>query len=163
MNSLHTHQRGLLERVDPSPGLSVARRTALFWHKFQLGTQCKYTSLLLKRFGCLDELVENYFNRSATSTFAEEPSTGFLWSLRTHDDALIRAVSQFERAVLEVKAGRAKGFVILWDRDPDLVFAALEAQHELPPPEGQRGYRMQIYREHNGLVAYSRGEEVAFN
>jgi hypothetical protein len=57
---------------------------------------------------------------------------------------LIRAVSQFELAALQAKAGRGEVFEILWDRDPDAVLSALQTGGALPEVESAGGYRVRM-------------------
>jgi len=171
MTQLELQQRGLLDLVksrgasqdDPylqlvadSRELAMVREIAVWWRVFQLEAQCRFTPRLLKRLGCFDALVTAYFNNHATSPFIEELSRDFLSSLRIHHDPLIRAVSQFELAFLETRAGSAEAFEILWDRHPDLVSLALENGTELPAPEPESCYRMRISRDLPGIVACTR-------
>ncbi len=82
MTQLEAHQRGLLDliksRGDPSDDpylrrvagsreLAMIREIAVWWRALQLETQCYFTSRLLKRLGCFDELIVTYFKRNATS------------------------------------------------------------------------------------------------
>jgi hypothetical protein len=171
MTNLEDQQRGLLnlvkrrdvtpcdpylEQVAASPGLAIMRETALFWREFQLQAQCRLTARLLERLGRFDALVASYFDRTATSPFVEELSREFLRSLRLHDDALIRAVSQWEYAVLEVKSGSAQAFEITWDRHPGRVFRALETGGQLPAAEPGVEYQVQVDQKLPGLVRCTR-------
>jgi hypothetical protein len=180
MTNLEYQQRGMLnlvkgrdvspgdpylQRVSASPGLAILRGTALFWRAFQLQDQCQFTARLLARLGWFDSLVASYFDHNATSPFVEELSRGFLRSLQLHDDALVRAMAQFEYAALEVKSGSAETFEITWDRHPDLVFRALEIDGELPAAEEGNVYTMQVDRKLPGMIActreYSAGPSTA--
>jgi|HubBroStandDraft_2_1064218.scaffolds.fasta_scaffold289278_1 hypothetical protein len=168
MTRLELYQRGLLDLVkkrgvapeDPylrhvaeSRALVVVREIAVWWRVFQIEAQCRFTSRLLKQLRCFHEVVTSYFNSNRTSPFVEELSRDFLNSLRKHDLPLIRTVAQFEYAFLEVRAGCAENFEIVWDRHPDLVFQALDNGNELPSPEPECVYRMRIARELPGMVA----------
>lgn len=171
MTPLELQQRGLLDlvknrgappddpylrRVAGSRGLAMVREIAVWWRAFQLEGQCRFTSRLLKRMACFDALVTKYFNNNATSPFIEELGHDFLNSLRMHDDRLIRAVSQFEYAFLEVRAGSAETFEIVWDRHPDFVFLALSNGSELPPSEPGSQYRMRVARDLPRKIACTR-------
>lgn len=168
MTQLEVYQRGLLDLVkergtppnDPylrkvasSRELAMIREIAIWWRKFQLESQCRLTSRLLKRLDCFDETVVSYFNNNQTSPFVEELTDDFLSSLRKHPDCLIRTISQFELALLRARAGVDEHFEILWDRHPDLIFKSLEKASELPPPEPGCIYRMKIARDLPGMVA----------
>jgi len=171
MTNLEYQQRGILNLIkrrnvppgDPylqhvaaSPGLAIMRETALFWRAFQIQDQCRFTARLLARLGWFDALVASYFEDNVTSPFVEELSRDFLRSLQLHDDALVRAMSQFEYAVLEVKSGSAQTFEITWDRHPDLVFRALEIDGELPAAEEGNVYTMHVDRKLPGMIACTR-------
>ena len=168
---LELYQRGLLDlvkkrgvasenpylrRVAESRALVIVREIAVWWRVFQIEAQCHFTSRLLKHLHCFHEVVTSYFDSNRTSPFVEELSRDFLSSLSTHDLQLIRTIAQFEYALLEVRAGCAEAFEIVWDRHPDAVFHALDNGSELPPPETGCAYRMRITRELPGMVACTR-------
>ena len=103
MMNLEDHQRGLLNLIKSrgaaptnsylrgvaaSPGLGVVRETALFWRAFQLQSQCPFTCRLLKRLGCFEALLAEYFSSTSTSPYVEELSRDFLQWLRLHDESL---------------------------------------------------------------------------
>ncbi|SRR6266481_1271492 len=168
MTRLERYQRGLLDlvksrgvapedpylrRVAESRELVVVREIAIWWRVFQIEAQCRFTSRLLRHLGCFHEVVTSYFNSNITSPFVEELSRDFLSSLRMHDVQLIGVVSQIDYALLEVCAGSAQEFEILWDRNPDLVFHALDNGSEIPDPEIGYVYRMSIARKLPGNIA----------
>ena len=168
MMTLEAQQRGLLDLIknrgaspaDPyllqvqgSPQLAMVREIALWWRMLALEAQCRFTSRLLQRSGIFQKTVASYFDNHPTSPFVEELSVDFLRSLRAHPDPLLRAVSQSERALLQCKAGSGDTVEILWDRNPDHVFQALEDGSELPPVEADGIYRLRIDRDLRGMVA----------
>lgn len=160
MTRLELQQRGLLdlikgrsaaadpylEKIAGSRELALLRETALWWRAFQLSAQCRFTARLLKRLGCFDAVVAGYFNNNATSPFAEELGRDFLVSLGKYPNPLVLAVAQFEYGFLEARAGSDQMFEVWWDRNPDLVFRALEDGTEFPNPEPGYLYHMQIAR-----------------
>jgi hypothetical protein len=171
MTPLELQQRGLLALIKGreasaddaylrcvagSPELALVREIALWWRAFQLTAQCRFTSRLLKRLGCFDALVAAYFNDNPTSPFIEELGRHFLASLGMHSDPLVRSVAQFERAFLDARAGSPQSFEVLWDRHPDFVIRALEEGAELPAPEPEFCYRMQIARRLPGMFLCTR-------
>jgi hypothetical protein len=162
MTQLERQQRGLLNliknrgappedaylrQVANSRELAMVREIAVWWREFQIEDQCYFTSRLLKRRECFEDVVMTYFNNHRTSPFIEELSQDFLNSLRDHPDWLIRAVSEFELALLKVRTGSAECFEVLWDRYPEKVILALEENSRLPPPEIGCLYRMRIGRD----------------
>jgi len=130
--------------VPVSGALGVVRETALVWRALQLERQCPFTARLLRRLGCFESVLIDYFAVTAAWPDFEELSRDFLHSLRFDDNALIRAVSQFELAALQAKAGRGEVFEILWDRDPDAVLSALQNNGALPAPATAGGYRVRM-------------------
>jgi hypothetical protein len=158
MMTLEDLERGLVDAIkvrtasappDPrcvpvSSTLGVVRKTALVWRAFQLESQCPFTSRLLKRLGCFEAVMMDYFSHDAVWPDIEELSCNFLHSLRLDENALIRAVSQFELAALKAKAGRGEVFEIFWDRDPDAVLSALQNDSALPAAESADRYRVRI-------------------
>jgi len=171
MTQLERQQRGLLNLIknrglppdDPylrqvagSRELTIVREIAVWWRAFQIEDQCYFTSRLLKRRECFDTIVTTYFNNNPTSPFIEELGRDFLNSLRDHDDCLIRAVSQFELALLQVRAGCTDCFEVHWDRHPDRVILALEEGSELPASETGCLYRMRIARDLPRLLVCTR-------
>jgi hypothetical protein len=171
MTQLERQQRGLLNliknrgeppedaylrQVANSRGLEMVREIAVWWRAFQIEDQCRFTSRLLKRCECFEEVVVTYFNNHRTSPFIEELSQDFLRSLGDHHDGLIRAVSEFELALLQVRVGSAECFEVLWDRNPENVILALEESSELPAPEIGCLYRMRIGRDLPRMVVCTR-------
>jgi hypothetical protein len=130
--------------VQVSSTLGVVRKTALVWRAFQLESQCPFTSRLLKRLGCFEAVMMDYFSNDAVWPDIGELSRNFLHSLRLDENALIRAVSQFELAALKAKAGCGEVFEILWDRDPDAVLSALQNDSALPAAETADRYRVRM-------------------
>jgi hypothetical protein len=135
-----------LQHIAASRELAMLREIAVWWRIFQIERQCRFTARLLKRLGRLDQTVTAYFDRCATSPFIEELSRDFLRTLHDHPDPLVAAMSAFEYAFLEVRGGSTDSFDVIWDRSPDPVFAALEAGDDLPAPDPDSRYRMQIDR-----------------
>lgn len=168
MSKLEQRQRGLLDlmksrgevprdpylqRVAQSRELAMLRKIAHWWNAVSLASQCRLTARLLKKLGCFDAVVADYFNRNATSPFVEELTLGFLASLHDHSDPLIRATSQFELALARIRGGSPQACDVEWDRNPDRVFLALDSGGDLPAPEPGARYRMQVSPDLPGLVA----------
>jgi len=168
MSNLEQRQRGLLDlmkgrggaprdpylqRIANSREMAMLRKIAHWWNEVSLAAQCHLTARLLKKLGCFDAVVADYFNGNATSPFIEELTLGFLASLHDHRDPLIRAISQFELALLKVRNGSSHACEIEWDRNPDLVFLALGGEGDPPAAEPGCRYRMQVSSDLPGMVA----------
>jgi hypothetical protein len=76
--------------------------------------------------------------------------------LHDHGDPLIRAMSQFELALLKARDGSAHACEMEWDGNPDLVILALESAGELPASQPGCRYRMQVSRDLSGMVVCNR-------
>jgi hypothetical protein len=176
VNSLEYHQKGLLnlikgrgadrndpylERVAHCREMAMLREIAVWWRKLHVGSQCRFTARLLKRLGIFDTLVLQYFNNNATSPYIEELSLGFLSSLGTHADAVVRAVSQFEWAFHKLRAGSGDRYEVYWDRHPAKFLCALAGDGELPGLEDGVFYRMTIGGDIPGLFECVRESELA--
>jgi hypothetical protein len=159
MRALEAHQRGLLDllknrachpndsylrQVDGSRELAMLRKIAVWWQAFAIETQCRWTARLCKRLDCFDALVAEYFDHSATSPFVEELGSQILDSLRAHDHGLIRSTSQFEYALRAHPSQSGETYEIVWDRNPDVVIAALETGATLPEREASCLYRLRV-------------------
>ncbi len=123
--------------------------------RVQIESQCRYTSRLLKRLGVYEAEVQKYFERNATSPNKEKLTTGFLRALTTHADPLVASVAKFELACLAANES-VKRSRIVWDRNPETTFRALEQLTELPPAEGGHFYSMELCMDIAGRVACSR-------
>jgi hypothetical protein len=171
MTQLELQQRGLLDlikgrgsppaepylrSVASSKGLCMIREIAVWWRAFQIETQCYFTSRLLKSYVRFDSLITAYFRGNATSPFVEELSRGFLLWLQADKDSLVRSVTQFEYAFLEVRGKSDMVFEVLWDRNPDEVFQALEERRELPKRDSKYAYRMRVGRKLPGTFVCTR-------
>jgi hypothetical protein len=172
MTQLELQQRGLLDLIkgrgtpptEPylvsvagSKGLGMIREIAVWWRAFQIEAQCYFTSRLLKSYRRFDSLITAYFKGNATSPFVEELSRSFLLWLQAEEDSLIHSVTQFEYAFLEVRSNSDVVFEVLWDRNPDEVFQALEGRRELPAQDDKYAYRMRIGRNLPGMFVCTRG------
>lgn len=160
MTSLERQQRGVLallkqrpaiqaedrwlESVSVSREIGMLREIALWWRRYQIEAQCRYTSRLLKRLGCFEDEAAKYFRASATSPYIEELALDFLQSLANHPDPLIRSVAAFESACLKLRAGILGDCQIVWDRDPSLTMAALDKSDPIPASEPGIAYVMKI-------------------
>lgn len=177
MTSLEQQQRGLLAiikhrpvatdadpwlaRVEGSREAALLSEIALWWRRFQIESQCRYTSRLLKRLGCYEAEVQRYFESNATSPYIEKMTTCFLRSLNKHPNALVKSVARFELACLNLDES-VKRSRIIWDRNPDLTFRALEQRTDLPEAEHGYLYVMDLSMDSHGSVCLSRIEHAEY-
>jgi hypothetical protein len=133
-----------LNEVMHSPGLAMTREIASWWLRFQIESQCIYTSRLMKHMGCYATYIDHHFSRNPTPPAIEELSRHFLTSLAAHPDRLLRSVAAFELECLVPSATRQNPALILWDRDPNHVLTALTQGTELPKSDRCARYILTI-------------------
>jgi hypothetical protein len=129
-----------LQNVARSPGLKMIHNIALWWQRFQIESQCRYTSRMMKRMGCFEQYVADHFRAYPTPPSIEELSMQFLSSLEDHDDPVLRAVAALELACIDARGAYARTRVIYWDRNPNEVMDALDRFSGLPEPEANVRY-----------------------
>lgn len=133
-----------LTEITASRGLQLMRATIFWWQRFQIELQCRYTSRLLKRYGCFEESVHACFAGRSAPPSIEELGIAFLISLQTHENALVRSVALFELACLVPPGKGSEEVVIEWDRNPVDVVLALDGGSELPTPEDEQKFILRI-------------------
>jgi len=131
-----------LKSIAKSDGLKMIHHIAGWWQRFQIEAQCRYTSRLMKRVGCFEHNVEEYFNIHPTPPSIEELTTQFLSSVKHDDNPLLSAVAHFELACLRLNDETANTQTVVWDRDPSEVLLALESFGPLPGPEPKTRFVM---------------------
>ena len=148
-----------LEEIAASKGLSVLHATIAWWQRFQIESQCRYTSRLLKRLHNYAQCVDACFSEMTAAPSIEELGSQFLAWLRQHHDPLVRSLAAFELTCLT--AHNQNGPLILeWDRNPAAVLLALDANAEMPIPEPGVRYRMVLDTADPGRLSCVR-EELA--
>jgi hypothetical protein len=124
-----------VRRVMVSHRLTVVRTIAIRWRMYQIEAQCRYTSRLCKRLGIFESRVERHFSEFDSSPHIDELSAQFLNAQSDAVEPLVRAVAATELALLRARAGQSDVVETRWDRNPDLVFRALENFEQIPPSE----------------------------
>lgn len=147
-----------LQRLVSSREIGMAREIALWWRRFQIESQCRYTSRLMKRLGCFEFEVANYFQLNSTSPYIEELAPAFLKLMQEHTDSLLGCVAKFELACIELRDGKLSDRHIVWDRDPNLTMSALDAFTSLPVRELHVQYLMEISAGIPGYIVCVREE-----
>jgi hypothetical protein len=143
-----------LEEVASSAGLKMVHAIALWWQRFQIEWQCRYTSRMMKRLGCFDSYLADYFRERSAPRSIEELSVQFLASLEDHDDPILRAVARLELACIQ--SNREQTTTIYWDRNPNQVMDALDRFAELPAPEPNVRYILRMGADLPGGVTCKR-------
>jgi hypothetical protein len=147
-----------LQSVAKSDGLKMIHRIAGWWQRFQIEGQCRYTSRLMKRLGCFEQYVEEYFNIHPTPPSIEELTSQFLSSVKQDNDPLLSSVAHFELACLRLNDEISSTDIVTWDRDPSQVLLALENFGTLPSPEPNVRFVMSLSASLPGSVSCVRVE-----
>ena len=127
-----------------SPRFRMMHAIALWWQRFQIEWQCRYTSRLMKRLGCFESYLEAHFLKHPAPPSTGEMTAQFLSSLQRHEDPLLRAVASLELACIKSKIASAQTTTIFWDRDPNQVMDALDRFARLPDPEPKVRYILRM-------------------
>ncbi|QYF94614.1 hypothetical protein KY495_05285 [Massilia sp. PAMC28688] len=142
MNHLANHQRILLglirdtytprphddayfHHVAASADLQEARGNIFLWRVYVLERTCVLTVELLRQRGELDTTLRSFMRTCNLSPFREYQPLAFLEALADHGDALLVSVSQFELALLKVRAGAPGTYRVAWTVDPHGVLHCL--------------------------------------
>ena len=147
-----------LRSVAKSDGLKMIHHIAGWWQRFQIEAQCRYTSRLMKRLGCFERYVEEYFNIHPTPPSIEELTSQFLSSVQQDRDPLLSAIAHFELTCLRLNDEVSRTETVIWDRDPSQVLLALENSDALPDPEPNVRFLMNLSATLPGCVSCVREE-----
>jgi hypothetical protein len=131
-----------VQQVSQSLELAMLREIARWWRQYQVSAQCMFTARMLKRSGTFEETVNGYFEQNATSPFIEEMARDFLRTVSAGHGGLLASIAATELGLLNAKDG--KRTEVEWDRNPDLVFAALDQGTDLPGADDEFSYRLSI-------------------
>jgi hypothetical protein len=145
-----------LEEVQASSGLKMIHTIALWWQRFQIEWQCRYTSRLMKRLGCFESYLADHFSKHPAPPSIEELTAQFLASLEHHEDPLLRSVARLELTCIESKTAPANTTTIFWDRNPNQVMDALDRFAKLPEPEPKVRYILRMGADLPGGISCKR-------
>ncbi|MBI1807674.1 MAG: hypothetical protein HYR76_11545 [Ignavibacteria bacterium] len=110
-----------IRSIAQSIHLGLVKEIAVWWRMLGIEQYCPLTSSLLKQQHLFDEIVKEYFNNHAISPFIETLGIAFLDELSCHQNTLIAATAQFERALIKVKLGDSACYTVDWEYHPHLV------------------------------------------
>lgn len=139
---LATHQRKLLglfrgnyrpsaadvayvHQVAQSRELQEGRRNVFLWRTWVLERTCPLVVRLLRRLDLFDSTLRAFMRHANISPYRETQAPAFLQALYDHPDPLIRSVAQFELALLKVRQGDGRTYVIPWTFDPCPILSSL--------------------------------------
>ena len=114
-----------VQRVVLSKHLAEGRRNIFLWRVYVLERTCPLTVNLLRNGNLLGNTVNSFIARHNISPFRETQAPAFLEELKAHDDRLVASVAQFELALMKVRNGDCRSYVVFWDIDPHPVLKSL--------------------------------------
>lgn len=132
-------------RVAGSADLREARGNVYLWRVFVLERTCVLTVALLRSRGLLEQSLQAFIRSQNISPFREYQPLAFLAFLASHRDPLVVSVSQFELAMMKVRAGDTGRYSVDWDRDPAPLLHAL-AHGASVPAAAQAPHRTVVAR-----------------
>lgn len=161
---LATHQRTLLgllrstyqARDDDDPyirgvaqsrDLEEARRNIFLWRVFVLERTAVLTFTLLKRRQLLEEALNAFIAQHNISPFRETQAPDFLEALSAHPDGLIASVARFELALLKVRQGDTRTYVVPWSVEPHSILYRLARDLPLADRLPQGSYQVVVSRD----------------
>ncbi len=112
-------------KVARSRDLEEARGNIFLWRVYVLERTCVLTVSLLRQRRRLGRAVSAFTRRENISPFREFQPLAFLASLANDPDHLVASVSQFELALMKVRAGDAGAYVVAWHTEPQRVLKRL--------------------------------------
>lgn len=123
-----------VHHVGRSRDLEEARGNILLWRIYVLERTCVLTVELLRGRNLLERTLQTFIGTTNLSPFREFQPRAFLAFLHDDADPLIRSVSQFESALMQVREGVEGTFRIDWTVEPRRVLKALACGE---PVDGQ--------------------------
>lgn len=112
-------------RVGRSPDLVEARGNILLWRIYVLERTSFLTVELLRSRNLLEPTLEAFIAATNLSPFREFQPRAFLAFLHDDNDPLVRSVSRFESALMQVREGAVETFEVDWTVEPRRVLKAL--------------------------------------
>jgi len=135
-----------IQAVAHSEHLQVVQDVIHWWRVYDVERSCVLTTTLLKQRGRWDETIGSFVRQRTSTPFIEQLGTMFLETLCGHDDVLIASVAQFELALMNVKQGDAKDYLVAWAYEPYAVLASLLTDRPVDEVGARGAYRTIISR-----------------
>jgi hypothetical protein len=135
-----------IQAVAHSEHLQVVREIIHWWQAYDVERSCVFTATLIKQRGRWDEALRAWGCQQRSAPFIEQLGPMFLEALCGHDDPLIACVAQFELALIKVKQGDEKVYMVDWAYDPYAVLTSLLTPRSLDEARARGAYRTTIAR-----------------
>lgn len=136
-----------IHRIAQSKDLEEGRRNIFLWRIYVLQRTCVLTFTLLKRRNLLEETLNAFIMRHNISPFRETQAPAFLEALSGHHDSLIASVAQFELALMKVRQGDPRSYVVPWNVEPHTILNSLARDIPLDDKVPEGVYQIVISRE----------------
>ncbi len=133
--------------IAQSKHLAEGRRNILLWRVFVLERTCPLTVNLLRRRDLLEETLNDFIARTNIYPFRETQAPAFLDEQCAHSDRMIAVVAQFELALMRVKQGDPRTYVVPWNVEPRAVLNSLARNLPLPDEIQEGAYQILISRD----------------
>lgn len=137
-----------LQKLVNSSDLKLAQEVIQWWKSYRIERFCPLTSELLKQLNLFDKETEQFEPKEINYHYIENVGMAFLSYMCDNELPLISSLSQFEYALIKVKRGDDKGYIVHWDQDPIPVINSLVSQTPLPLPQKKhdRHYKIHVSR-----------------
>jgi hypothetical protein len=136
-----------IRKVAESKDLIEGRRNILLWRIYVLERTATLTFRVLKRCKLLEEALDAFVTRCNISPFRETQSVAFLEGLNNHPDSLIASVAQFDLALLKVRQGDPRSYVVSWYVEPYTILNRLARDLPLDDSTPKGCYQSLISRD----------------
>jgi hypothetical protein len=133
-------------QVARSGDLQEARGNIFLWRVYVLERTCVLTVALLRQRKLLEPALQAFISSHNVSPFREYQPLAFLASLANHPDHVIVSVSQFELALMKVRAGDPASYAVAWRVDPQRVLNSLAQELALPALQDEGAYLTRLSR-----------------
>lgn len=135
-----------LQQLVESSYLELTQEVVQWWKSYRIERFCPLTSELLKQLNLFDEETHKFEPKEINQHYIESVGMAFLSYMSDNELPLISSLSQFEYALIKVKTGDDKDYIVHWDQDPVPVINALVSQAPLPEKKQDRHYKIHISR-----------------
>jgi hypothetical protein len=139
----------------------MVKEIVRWWRIYNVQRYSVLTCQLLKRKGFFEEAIRAFAARRKLSPYVERLGAAFLDEMSHHEDVLIASVARFELALVRVKLGDPRTYVIEWEHDPEQVLEMiLKGKPNDETALSQRCSRTRVSREIPDLFEISYSSEA---
>ncbi|MCS3798489.1 hypothetical protein GGD38_003859 [Chitinophagaceae bacterium OAS944] len=115
-----------LRELRTSRELCLVKEICIWWRCFQIENYCPLTSEWLKQQNLLEHCIEEYYQNTNVPSYIEQAGIAFLEYILSHiADSVAHSIAAFERAMIQVKRGDLREYIISWDYEPYAVLSGI--------------------------------------